>query len=63
MIKFDKEGETPLDDISGLRVEGITTRCELDEVEADNILEAFLKYTISASYPRKRSSDMNTSIP
>ncbi len=47
MIKFDKEGETPLDDISGLRVEGITTRCELDEVEADNILEAFLKYTIS----------------
>ncbi len=47
MIKFDKEGETPLDDISGLKVEGITTRSELDEIEADNILEAFLKYTIS----------------
>ena len=29
MIKFDKEGETPLDDISGL-VPKITTRAELD---------------------------------
>lgn len=47
MIKFDKEGETPLDDISGLKIEGITTRNELDIVEAENILEAFLKYTVS----------------
>jgi len=47
MILFDKEGETPLDDISGLKIEGITTRSELDEVEAENILEAFLKYTVS----------------
>ena len=47
MILFDKEGETPLDDISGLRIEGITTRSELDEVEAENILDAFLKYTVS----------------
>ena len=48
MILFDKEGETPLDDISGLKIEGITTRNELDEAEAENILEAFLKYTVSA---------------
>lgn len=48
MIRFDKEGETPLDDISGLKIEGIATRNELDEAEAENILEAFLKYTISA---------------
>ncbi len=48
MILFDKEGETPLDDISGLKIEGITTRSELDEAEAENILEAFLKYTVSA---------------
>jgi len=48
MIRFDKEGETPLDDISGLKIEGITTRNELDEAEAENILEAFLKYTVSA---------------
>ena len=47
MIRFDKEGETPLDDISGLKIEGITTRSALDEAEAENILEAFLKYTIS----------------
>lgn len=48
MIKFDKEGETPLDDISGLKVEGISTRNELDILEADNILKAFLKYTVSS---------------
>jgi len=47
MIRFDKEGETPLDDISGLKIEGITTRSALDEAEAENILEAFLKYTVS----------------
>ena len=47
MIVFDKEGETPLDDISGLKIEGISTRSELDRVEAENILEAFLKYTMS----------------
>jgi len=48
MILFDKEGETPLDDISGLKIKNITTRAELDVVEADNILDAFLKYAISA---------------
>ena len=47
MIRFDKEGETPLDDISGLKIKDISTRSQLDEVEADNILEAFLKYTLS----------------
>ncbi|MCH9739432.1 MAG: mobile mystery protein B [Epsilonproteobacteria bacterium] len=47
MIRFDKEGETPLDDISGLKIANISTRAELDEVEADNILDAYLKYTIS----------------
>ena len=47
MIEFNKEGETPLDDISGLKIKNITTRAELDEVEADNILDAYLKYTIS----------------
>lgn len=47
MIRFDKEGETPLDDISGLKITNINTRAELDEAEADNILDAYLKYTIS----------------
>jgi hypothetical protein len=31
MILFDKEGETPLDDISGLKIKSITTRSALDE--------------------------------
>ncbi len=47
MIVFDKVGETPLDDISGLKIKNITTRAELDVVEADNILDAFLNYTLS----------------
>ena len=47
MITFNKKGETPLDDISGLLVKGITTRGELDIAEANNILEAYLKYTIN----------------
>jgi len=47
MILFDKEGETPLDDISGLKLKNITTRAELDVVEADNILDVFLNYTLN----------------
>ena len=47
MIVFDKVGETPLDDISGLKIKDVTTRAELDVVEADNILDAFLNYTLS----------------
>ena len=47
MITFNKKGETPLDDISGLLIKGITTIGELDSVEANNILEAYLKYTIN----------------
>jgi hypothetical protein len=34
MIAFDKDGETPLDDISGLKLKKITSRKELDEAEA-----------------------------
>ena len=37
-------GETPIDDISGLKVKGITLRRELNEVEAKNILKATVKY-------------------
>ncbi|MDF1875633.1 hypothetical protein JHD48_07795 [Sulfurimonas sp. SAG-AH-194-I05] len=48
MIKFDKEGETPLDDISGL-IPKITTRTELDSEEAKSISNAFLKYLLLPS--------------
>lgn len=44
-IKFDKKGETPLDDISGL-IPKVTTREELDAVEAENISDAIFKYLI-----------------
>ncbi|MBL8796142.1 MAG: mobile mystery protein B [Planctomycetia bacterium] len=37
-------GETPLDDLSGLKIKGITTRSQLNEVEAKNILKAVIKY-------------------
>ncbi len=57
MIRFDKEGETPLDDISGLKIKDISTRSKLDEVEADNVLEAFLKYTLSAEQVRNVKFD------
>lgn len=48
MITFDKEGETPLDDISGL-IPKISTRAELDSEEAKNISNAFLKYLLLPS--------------
>jgi len=57
MIKFDKEGETPLDDISGLKIKNISTRAELDVVEADNILDAYLSYTMNEEQLEKVKFD------
>ena len=57
MIKFDKEGETPLDDISGLKIKNISTRAELDVVEADNILDAYLSYTMNVEQLKKVKFD------
>lgn len=53
MITFTKEGETPLDDISGLKLKKITTRKELDEAEAQNILKAYINYTLTPSTIKK----------
>lgn len=47
-------GETPIDDISGLRIKGISTRSELNAAEAENILQATLKYL--ASRPSRRTA-------
>jgi Fic-DOC domain mobile mystery protein B len=47
-------GETPIDDLSGLRVEGITTRAELNPIEAENIRKAVVKYL--AGKPSQRSA-------
>jgi fido (protein-threonine AMPylation protein) len=40
------DGETPIDDVSGLMVKGIALRSELNVVEAANILKATEKYLI-----------------
>jgi Fic-DOC domain mobile mystery protein B len=45
-------GETPIDDISGLRIKGISTRAELNAAEAENVLKATLKYL--AGRPSRR---------
>lgn len=37
-------GETPIDDVSGLKIPGITTRAELNIFEAQNIEKAVAKY-------------------
>lgn len=47
-------GETPIDDISGLRVKGISTRAQLNAAEAENVLKATLKYL--ASRPSRRTA-------
>ena len=39
-------GETPIDDVSGLLVHGISTRRQLNQVEAENIAAAFAKYLV-----------------
>ncbi|MBE0515720.1 hypothetical protein [Sulfurimonas sp.] len=58
MIAFDKEGETPLNDISGLKLKKITSRKELDEAEAQNILKAYIKYTLSSSKLQKKQKEL-----
>jgi Fic-DOC domain mobile mystery protein B len=46
MITFDKYGETPLDDISGLKLKNIKTRAQLDDAEAHTIFEVTLYYSL-----------------
>lgn len=47
-------GQTPLDDLSGLRVKNIRTTAELNAAEAENIRKAILKYL--AARPTTRSA-------
>src|SRR5262249_7888350 len=37
-------GETPIDDISGLKIKGITLRRQLNDAEARNIFKVLIKY-------------------
>ncbi len=51
-------GETPLDDISGLKIRSITNRAELNRAEADNIRRAVVKYLAARPSPRSARFDL-----
>ena len=50
-------GQTPLDDLSGLRLEGIRTTAELNSAEAENVRKAVLKYLAARPTPRSAPFD------
>lgn len=52
-------GETPIDDISGLKIKGVRTRKELNLVEAENIRKAVVMYL--AKKPSRRSAPFDFS--
>jgi len=47
-------GETPIDDISGLKPKAVTTRAQLNDVEARNIRKAVVRYL--AAKPSRRQA-------
>lgn len=57
MIAFNKYGETPLEDISGLKLK-LTTRSELDDAESLNIHQAYLAYTLDQKKLKKLTFDL-----
>ena len=52
-------GETPIDDISGLKPKGVTTRDQLNVVEATNIRKAVMRYL--AARPSRRQAPFTLS--
>jgi Fic-DOC domain mobile mystery protein B len=46
-------GETPIDDLSGLKIKGIATRAQLSVLEARNVLRAAEKYFLGPLSKRK----------
>jgi Fic-DOC domain mobile mystery protein B len=52
-------GETPIDDVSGLKVKGLRTRSELNLVEAENVRQAHIKYF--AAKPSRRTAPFDFS--
>jgi Fic-DOC domain mobile mystery protein B len=51
-------GQTPLDDLSGLRIKSIRTQAQLNEAEAANILKAVTKYLAAKPSPRSATFDV-----
>ncbi len=52
-------GETPIDDISGLKLKGVRTRKQLAAVEAENVLKATVKYLAARPSRRLAPFDLN----
>lgn len=52
------DGETPIEDLSGLKVKGVATRRALNALEADNILKATLKYLASRPTAKQAPFDL-----
>lgn len=55
-------GETPIDDLSGLKIKGITTRSELNYFEAQNVSRAVLKYLSRKPSHRLAPFDLSWSL-
>ncbi|CAG1009018.1 hypothetical protein PHYC_03642 [Phycisphaerales bacterium] len=51
-------GQTPLDDLSGLRIRSIRTAAQLNEAEAENIRKAAMKYLVARPSPRSARFDV-----
>ena len=52
-------GETPIDDISGLKLKDVRTRKQLALVEAENVLKATVKYLAAKPTRRLAPFDLN----
>jgi Fic-DOC domain mobile mystery protein B len=52
-------GETPIEDCSGLKVKGITTRRQLSEAEAENIRKVLVRYLADAPSRELASFDFS----
>src|ERR1035437_1892782 len=52
-------GETPIDDISGLKIKSVTNRGALHVVEAENIRAAIVKYRPPKPSRRQAPFDLN----
>ena len=52
-------GETPIDDISGLKIKSVRTRAALSVVEAENIRHAVLKYLTAKPTRKQARFDLN----
>jgi Fic-DOC domain mobile mystery protein B len=55
-------GETPIDDLSGLKVRGISLRSELDKHEAENVRKAMTKYFVGRLTRKKAPFDFSWSL-